>query len=88
MDHPSAVQRSQPVGRLDVIADLQLYLVHRPRGLLVRDEKHRQDRPLNLLRHIARRTTTLLLHGKVLPFRAGPRAVAAAPGPIYDSYNG
>ncbi|HEY3830412.1 MAG TPA: helix-turn-helix transcriptional regulator [Solirubrobacteraceae bacterium] len=75
MAQPSAVQRAQPVGRLDVIADLQLDLVHRPRALLACDEQHRQDRPLDLPCHLARRTTTLLLHGKVLPFRVGPRGL-------------
>lgn len=80
MNQPGTMQRSQSIDGLDVVADLQLHLAHRPWTLLVGNKQQRKDRLPDSVCRLGRRTTTLILHGKVLPFRAGPGQFALRRG--------
>ena len=81
MDQAPAVQSGEAVRR--VAPDFPLDLLNRPWPLLVIAEQQAEDRRVNLTVFLGRGEGTLLLPGKVLPFRAtAPGQFALSPGPL------
>jgi hypothetical protein len=91
MNETGACESGYSVFGIRPVAEFARYLIEAPRPRLSVEQKADYGVVDLVLREAGAAAlvwNTLLLHGKVLPFRARPRAVGAAPGPLNDSYSG
>lgn len=80
VDQARSVQTCDCIDSPEMLAALAFELHNRPRPLRIGSQQQTEDSFLCPLLIIGGHPANLILHGKVLPFLATPRAVRAAPG--------
>src|ERR1700728_3608606 len=80
VDQARSVQTRDCIDSPEMLASLAFKLSNRPRPLRIGSQQQTEDSFLCPLLVIGGHPANLILHGKVLPFLATPRAVRAAPG--------
>lgn len=80
VDQARSVQTCDCIDSSEMLAALAFKLRNRPRPLRIGGQQQAEDSFLCPLLVVSGHPANLILHGKVLPFLATPRAVRAAPG--------